>query len=616
MTERVITGGLCLMLAGLLIAAVGAYRGAPGSAGWALVPHPEEPRSGPPAVWPPPAPNSARVLAQAPQLGLVLAEPDALWITTGHGLLRMARDGSPPLQTTTPGRAQSVVRQSPALLWVADGQAGVTPVTVVEGGLMTGPSHPVGDVTMLATAGEWTLAALREGWVASLRPGPDGELIEGDRQVVDGRPKQIVTWGEDGARWAVALAEGGVLTGSLDDGGQLEIDEVVEYGYTTGIIRVPDGLLWTGPTGAVRGTAAGAGGSFRARVTVAATTADGVPWFSVGDRVFRGAPAALGAVNEPVRARPGNTVAGLAAEVTGPSVVVTWSDGRVEALNVEGSPTASWMAPGVGGSIERVGAGLFARRESGGDWLEALDGSDSFRIRAAVSELVESASGALIAARETGVHRWNPPGPPQSLGGGNAAGVAAGLDGTLWTIESDGGLVHRSPSGEVLGMWPTSHQDANNKTVALSPRWAFAAGWAHGAWLAVDRTDGTVVRGWLGGRGSDAIVLGDVVVVGLGGYGLLTLDLASQPPTTHRLPLPIRTGSIDGARLCPAPGGVLVTMLERGVARVHVASDGAMTLGPWVDTPGLAQDCAATDQPETWLVADSTSLLELTIPLR
>jgi hypothetical protein len=38
--------------------------------------------------------------------------------------------------------------------------------------------------------------------------------------------------------------------------------------------------------------------------------------------------------------------------------------------------------------------------------------------------------------------------------------------------------------------------------------------------------------------------------------------------------------------------------------------------GPWVDTPGLAQDCAATDQPETWLVADSTSLLELTIPLR
>lgn len=38
--------------------------------------------------------------------------------------------------------------------------------------------------------------------------------------------------------------------------------------------------------------------------------------------------------------------------------------------------------------------------------------------------------------------------------------------------------------------------------------------------------------------------------------------------------------------------------------------------GHWGDTPGLARDCAPTDQPETWLVADSTSLLELTIPMR
>ena len=149
--------------------------------------------------------------------------------------------------------------------------------------------------------------------------------------------------------------------------------------------------------------------------------------------------------------------------------------------------------------------------------------------------------------------------------------------------------------------------------VGAGDAWVLGADGWNGSWVAVRVGDDVVRTGWLSGRASDVDFIGDVALIGLAGLGVAAVDLGSEDDHAQLIALPSDpSGRGREIRLCTNGSVALATLGEAGVAQLRIEA-GRPTLVRVIDTPGVAEDCNP-GADGTWLVADTTALIELTLP--
>ena len=555
--------------------------------------------------------GSLEVLARSGHLGAPVREAEALWLPDGLGLVRVDPESGERSQILTPGLARQVLRVGDGMLWVADGQAGVTLVLSGDG-LRRGASFPLGAVTSLAPAGERVLATTREGWLLLLEPGPAGAPRVLDRLVLDGAPRRVVVYQSAGeTRWAAAMGPPGVALGRVE-GSSLRGTGLVETPtWAAGLLWAGEALVWTGPLGEVGTIPPGAPrASLASKVVSMAVARDGAPWFATaGPGVLRGLPPPEegGSRPDPTRRREGHEAVGIGPDPDGDGVYVTWFDGLVERLDQTGRVLDSWQV-GAAGRPVRVADGVVVERTRAGHRL-VREGAETVDLEGDPGDLLRDGEGLLLAAGEGGLLSVTASEGVELRTGGAVSAAAAGAAGTIWIARAGQGLLSLGPGGEESSPLPTASTVDYIAAVAVGPRHAFGADGRTGAWVAVEVETGAVLRGWLPGKARDAEMVGDRALVSLAGLGVASLDLSrpERPAQLLRLPLK-RVGGTAGVRLCAAPGGAWATMGELGLARIGFGEDGAPRVLRYVDTPGVAVDCTPAEGGGWW-VADRLAVL-------
>ncbi len=552
-------------------------------------------------------------LVTSPAPGPVSPQGDGLLAPSGLGVWRSGADRSaPPESLPTPGWARAVV-PVPGALWVADGVAGIT---VLHEGDAAPVSWPRGTVEDLVSAGPWTLAAVGEGELLVLEPGPALEPQVVGRLVLDGRPLDLdAVERPDGWHFAVACQAAGLYTGRVDGAGRPRL---------TGRLRRYVRRVAIGPTRAwgasgagllVGGDAGPDGVQLPAPATGLVELADGTTLVAAGASGLLARPAGPGREPGLLRQRTAAAVA-LGADADRVRAWVTWSDGLVEQL--DGSEVvASWTLP-TPARVTRVGGGLVGRVEHDGA-AALVHVRQGWRLP--TSRRVRALAGApgqstVALGPGGGLRVWWQAGRPA-----REAAVWAGVSGALlddgagglWVADEGVGLVHVNAEGQ-RQTWSFRSGFGAGSLVA-DHRWVAAGAVMGGEILALPADGGAPVRLLAGADPADLELIGDHLVAGLVGGGVEVFDLAAGSwSPSERLPLPWPVRLLDDAgRLCPAPGGVLQALGERGLAVLDLEPGAAPGFRHVLDTPGRALDCAPSDRPGRYLVADDAGLLEVEV---
>lgn len=565
--------------------------------------------------WPDDGGWTVRTLDVRGRPGPVLPTAEALVVPTGFGLRRIPWDGGPPQEVATPGLATAVVEATPGVFWVADGVDGIARVALRDGNLVLLESHRACTVRSIARAGQRLLATCTESLLLAFSAGEDGRPTETGRVVLDGEPGEVsvATAGTVGVRWSVAARAGGLYWGSLDgDRPRLRSHRRDMAAFRT--VMTPDGALAASAGAHLWGPAmAGEPIATGLKLCGLALSASGDLWLAAdeaGVHVLRRGRDVLA----PMRARSGTQALAVVADPEGPGVFASWSDGLVERLNDSGEPLGSWNS-GAAGEVVLVSPGfsvlsLAADRHRVVPW----DGGEPLDLPFEVADVSAIPGGALVAAQTGGAIevRWED-GRPRSIQvrGGHAAAAVREPDGTTWIADESDGLVGWGPDGAAIvqGL----RQDGGAVAVDVSDRWAVGAGYFGAELLAVPRGDDgrEQVAAMLPGSAWSVALMGDLAVVAIPHWGLTLVPLdAGDWPSVRHLRMPGLVPSSRTMRLCPTPEGVLATLGERGVAVVRI-EDGGARIDHVIQTPGAAIDCEPGAVPGTWLVADSTALVEL-----
>ncbi len=619
-----------LVVAAILVAAqVPACGGGDDADTWVPPARPPRPALTTGDPWPLGPPVRARELRVGSWLGPAVSSADALWVPTGRGVARApAGDSTAAAELATPGWAAAVLAVDDGVAWVADGHAGITVVRWVDGGLRLDRSWTgdgaLGRVVDLAAAGPHVLALSEDGWLLALVPGEDGAPREVARLTMDGTPWDVEAW-PDGAGWAwiVSAQEGGLIPGHLRPAGELRQDPPLPIRpYVYGVAGGPDGVVSTRPTGRlVAWPAEDTLGSLPSYCRSATLASDGVPWFAC-DRagLFRGR-ARRDEAAAAIRQRSGAYASAVTPAGAPGQVLVSWSDGVVERLDSAGNVMERW-AFSDGDSVQGVSGGWLLLTDASRTThrLESVDRVAILTLEAGPMDL--AGSPPLLSMGERGLLRLAPdaadaPGL-ERLADGVFYSCRDDADGGWWCATKADGLVRLDADGRAMGSW-LSDRGSSMVSVSTSPDWVAAVEVDNGGFLAVRRTnpDAPVIQAHLPGKGCDIVIHGDTALVGVTWWGVAAVPLGEETAPairTLRLERP-RIARATDAHLCPTPGGALVTLGELGLAVVALDGDGAPVLRRLVDTPGFAVDCAATADPTVYLVADTTGLIELTIPL-
>ncbi len=548
------------------------------------------------------------------QPGPALADGDRLAVPTGFGLRLLPRDGDgPDLEVATPGWSRGVVRAGETW-WVADGARGLA-VLREDGGLSWDRSVPLGTVTSVVAAGDRALATVAEGALVVLEPDPGGLPVEVARLTLDGTPTSVTVRPRGaGFEWLVAAAEAGLVRGRLDERGRPEWTSSLQGRWVTRAVFFGSGVLTGGASPELWGTGLPAL-DLPLPAGDLVVTRDGAAWVAVGARGL--ARLGDGDVVEPawVRARAPTEARALATDPEGERLFVSWSDGLVEELSLDGEPVGQHVA-GREGIVRAVApgfVGLYLGRDRGR--VLPPGGAPVFEIPAEIYDIEAVPGGALLAAEASGVARIARAGETweiEEVRRSVADAVARGADGRIWIADEIEGLVELDPAGgeRVHRVW----SGAEPVTAAVNERWAVTTTFFASDLLAVDLAGGPPVRAALPGRATGLALDGDRAFVSMPFYGLAAVPLdRGDWPEIELLELPwpdgLRTAVV---RACGGSGQVLVMLGRRGVAVVDTPADGPPALNRVVETPGEALDCA--EGPDgSWLIADSAALIELTL---
>ena len=594
------------VVAGALVATLAVRKPRPGPQGWTR----PAPLAAPwaervPQGWPPGDGVRGLVTETWSEPGRVWATADALWVPTGLGVRAVPRAGQRDREIVTPGWAADVLVLEDGRALVADGQAGVAVVEV--GGERS--ALPVGEARLLERAGGTVLVGLRDGALVAL--DVTAAPTERDRLLLDGRLYDLATT-TDGTRWAAALGPAGLAMGTVSKDGALRVTEQIPtLRWPVAVAFTEDALVWCGSHGEVSTIPPGPPhAALPSRVTGLVVDRAGVPWFgTAGSGVFRGLPPAESA--DPIRRRETHRVNAL-APAPGGGVWVSWWDGLVEHVDAEGAVLEELIA---GAESRLVGAGIGWRAETGPGWHRVwLEGAERpVQIEGEFGGAVRRAAGLLLAGGAGGLlvlsHEGLAP-----LRADTAAGVAVGPAGDLWVGNPRDGLRRCAPAGSPCSTpWTTRSSRKGVSPVGAGDAWVLGADGWNGSWVAVRVGDDVVRTGWLSGRASDVDFIGDVALIGLAGLGVAAVDLGSEDDHAQLIALPSDpSGRGREIRLCTNGSVALATLGEAGVAQLRIEA-GRPTLVRVIDTPGVAEDCNP-GADGTWLVADTTALIELTLP--
>jgi hypothetical protein len=617
-TEASRTVGLATLTLATLLLSSGCSSETDGHRAWAEPADPLFPTSEHVPDWP--VTGDRLVVDQVRgQPGPVLAEEEHLVVPTGYGLRRLRRDGGGEgAQVATPGWATEVVRVGDRY-WVADGPSGVAVLQLAEDSLTWVGSSRVGTVSSLESVGAHVLATLREGALLTLTAGDDGMPVEVDRLVLDGTPLSVTARPQGaGFEWLATLSEAGLARGAVDNRGRLERRHIAR------VRRWPihaeffgAGLLAGGSEPQAWGSGLRAGEvELGLPLSGLAVAADGSAWLAVGTRGV----ARIGDADQEeagwIRSRPGHAARFVATSPVGDELFVSWSDGVVEQLALDGALVEAHVV-GREGLVHRV-AGEFVAHYLARDRGRVVrrDGGASFDLPSEIYDLEVDGEGVLIAAEASGVARIRRAGSEWALEDLRrcvADAVVRGPGGSIWIADEVEGLVRVRPDGSVDRFPAWSGAEA--VTVAVDERRAVTTTFFASDLLAVDLAGGPSVRAIVPGRPTGLVLAGDRAVVSMPYFGLavVPLDAGDWPEAELlELPWPNRMGQAF-TRMCAAsPERVLVMMGEAGVAVVRVAAGEPPSLERIVETPGRAIDCAA-GADGAWLIADHAALLELTL---
>lgn len=606
-----------LLAAALVVGLALAGCGGSATPDWRLAPEPsglDDVSS--PTGWPPAGPVRAQVLSVQGQVGRALVQDDALWVPTGFGLRRLGSPGADSgIEVATPGWATAVVAPSPGLLWVADGQAGVAVLRARGRDLDLVGSAPLGEVTSLATVGAQVLAAVQEGALLLLEPDEDGMPRSVASLVLDGRPALVDAWpSEHGWSWAAAVRSAGVVRGEVTQGRLVPTWTSARWGFGVTVAGAPARLLTSDQAGRVRDHVQDS------LLTLLPSRAADMGIDSTGRAWFATRAGVLAEGNdgvETVRDRDGVAAVAIAADPTQAGVVVSWQDGSIERLGADGEPLHAWSG-GSAGRTTGVGDDLVLVRDAGGGQaLMPLDGSTALELESDVVATASRDATVLVATPGLGLMRLEPGRTglvPRLLRAGEFLDVAFAPDGSLWAGHGKEGLQRLRSDGTTAQAWPTSG-GSEATAVDVSERWAVGVEWAHGGFVAIDRDQPAAppLLALLPGQATDVLILGDHALVAIAHVGVAAVPLTSggwPEPATLRLPLPATARALS---LCRAGSdGAMVTLDQAGVALIRL-DGGAPVLELRIDTPGRAAGCAPSGTPGSWLVADTSGLIELTV---
>ena len=486
-------------------------------------------------------------------------------VTTGFGV--WFADGD---EVATPGWARVAMSPRPDVVWVADNAGGLA---VIVGRQLT--SHPLGIPIGIAPAGDGAVATMADGAVLLLKAKADGSPEVIDRVEVDGWPSDIAA---DGDRWAVALQGGGLVTGTHNGGLRADPprgEYATQVGFHDGQLTVGDatGQIVVGDRAVKLGNATrGIDGPFRAM-----------------------GPGGVYHLDDVIRQRP---AAAHAVTVRTDGVWVSWSDGVVEHLSVDGEVLRTWEV-GSGGLVSRTtSAGILVRNKDGTSSLMSPNGE--LLGTAPTGLLTAAGNGEIVygAAEQQGLWMLDEEGVFAHHSKGNIRDVAFDEDGVAWVADANKGTV-RLDSG------PLSENGWRADNLALGPGGPATLDWLRGVvHLGADVTVKTP------GNGPGILLHRGLLIVGMWGGSVAWSPV--DDPTRWRaidFPQPAHEREI---RVCASGSSVYVTLSDLGVARLRIESD-TLVLVDLHDTPGSARDCRV-DGDDVW-VADTSGLVRIA-PLR
>lgn len=343
-------------------------------------------------------------------------------------------------------------------------------------------------------------------------------------------------------------------------------------------------------------------------------------WAACGESgLFRSTAGAFEA-SRLVRSRDGEWAVALSENPLGYTVFVSWRDGIVEELDTHGNLVATWNV-GSFFRVERTSphvAALHSHEETARLW--DIETHTEVDIAGRVCQLWWDGNRTLVAASADGayaVERRDNELVLERLLVDEVTGIASDSSGVIWLSSQPIGIGRLSPTLQ-LSTW-IGRPGPDDRYIGVSDEWVATVTW-FGAELSALPTanpaDNTIIRAMLPGVGMGVVVRNDFAVVGLRRWGVTSvpLDQGSWPDVIAlRLPIGRLWGRGDSNRLCATPNGVMVTLEEAGIALVDVDEVGQLTLDRLIDTPGRAVDCTMTDQPNTYLIADTTALLEVVL---
>lgn len=577
----------------------------------------------PPLEWPP---NNVemRVLETFFEVGPCLPVPQGLLVPTGHGVTLIDHDTNTIWSSATPGWATNVVAISDDRLWVADGPAGISVIDVSAGRGRWMTTSPIGFVQELVSAGEYILAVLPEGWLIVLDTDANGQPVEIGRLLLDGTPADLdVRVDDNGVYWGVAARGAGLIRGQLTPEGELTIIETNESHNVTVVAVLRGGnVLSVSHMGSILGT--------NTETTTENVLPSGIRdllidghgqlWAALGQSGLFLADADGFEAARLIRTRDGEWATAIAPNPNGDTVFVSWRDGVVEELSSDGTVVSAWNV-GSYFRIERVSpqlAALHSHQDEGRLWDFELDAELDISDR--VSQLYWDGNRTLVAATSDGAYAVERSGDHlivQRLWADEITGIGAVSDDVIWISSQPVGIGRLSSNLE-LETW-AGYPGPDDRYLGLSEQWVATATWFGADLLAVptaNPSEQSFVRAMLPAPGMGVVVRDNVAVVGLRRWGIASvpLDQGNWPSVSElRLPVGRLWGKDSANRLCATPEGVMVNLTNAGVAVVTVDQTGQLTLRRLIDTPGRAVDCTMTDQPNTYLIADTTALLEIVL---
>ena len=567
------------------------------NAGWAT---PAPPDLADPGLVPAPTDQAVRVVSVTGVPGPAVDFGGGLAVAIGHGVRWLGPEGE-RVDVATPGWARDVLPVAADVLWVADDFDGIA---VLRGGgadLRHVASWKAGQVRSLRRAGEHVLASVRQGALILLEVGNDGTPHELDRLVLDGRPDALSTFGE---RWAVGLWEGGWASGTSAAGRLVVTDR-------GNAVQGREVLAMAGRPIVAHGAPNISGGGLPGLVEVPeAVTAT----LRVGETLLLGLGGAglqrflADGSTGPVRQRSSASVVALTGSAA--AALVSWSDGLVERISPDGAVAERWQAA-TPGRVERVSGEWSAMNLPGDSAILRGPGGVEHRFDAPIEGLLETPDGVLVAAALRGLVEIAGS-TRRTLVDGHAADIAR--DGESVFVAEEAEALVEVTAGEVLIRRPWS--GTGPSAVAVTPDWIVGAEYFDSIIDFWPRAGGPRRSWMLTGTPVAVEPVGERFVIGFayGRIGVASPHAAVGTIVPEYIVPGARQAWRDTGHLCPAEGGAVVALGRFGVARIHLDEHGVPAFQR-VDTPGDARDCSRLG-PDRWLVADSSGLVEVSIPRR